>query len=189
MSSDPNNEDFSSKPPSDSSPSGADASDGAEDSFSADFAKLEAELEEAKSRSLRVMADFQNYQRRAVHNEQTARIEGAARVASSVVTVIDHFDNALAQDLSKASPQQVLAGVQAIRDELLKILSQHGVSIIRPSPNDEFTPGRHEAVMQQPSDGIEPGRIVSTFQAGYALAIPTGERVLRPAKVSVAPSV
>jgi hypothetical protein len=64
-----------------------------------------------------------------------------------------------------------------------------GVGLIAPSPNDEFVPGRHEAVMQQPADGIQPGRVVACFQPGYTLAIPGGtERVLRPAKVAVSPA-
>ena len=47
--------------------------------------------------------------------------------------------------------------------------------------------------MQQQAEGIEPGHVVSTFQAGYTLAGPSGsppgsERVLRPAKVAVAPT-
>jgi molecular chaperone GrpE (heat shock protein) len=37
--------------------------------------------------------------------------------------------------------------------------------------------------MQQAAEGVESGHIVSTFQPGYTL----GERVVRPAKVVVAP--
>src|SRR5437660_2611690 len=35
--------------------------------------QLETELEDARSRALRVMADFQNYQRRALQNEVIAK--------------------------------------------------------------------------------------------------------------------
>ncbi len=160
---------------------------GPADSFGMDAAKLQADLEEARTRSLRLMADFQNYQRRALQNEQVAKMEGAAKVASSVVTVVDHFDLALAQDQSKATVEQLLTGMKVIRDELLKVLGQQGVSVIRPNPNDEFTPGRHEAVMQQAAAGVEPGRIASVFQSGYAIAAHGGERVIRAAKVAVAP--
>ena len=159
-------------------------------SVSDDIANLQGKLEEANSRALRAMADFQNYQRRAFLNEQHARTEGAAKVVSGVVGVVDHFDLALTQDPAKASADQIISGVKVIREELLKVLGQNGVSLIRPEPNDEFTPGRHEAIMQQKAEGIEPGRIVAVFQPGYALAAPgspTGERVLRPAKVSVSP--
>lgn len=178
--------------PGESEPAGnpSESAENAAQSFNDDIAKLEAELDEARSRSLRIMADFQNYQRRSFVNEQNARTEGAAKVVSGVVGVMDHFDLALTQDPDKASAEQIIAGVKVIREELLKVLHQHGVSIIRPEPNDEFTPGRHEAIMQQKAEGIQPGGVVAVFQPGYAIAAPgspTGERVLRPAKVSVAP--
>lgn len=152
--------------------------------------KLTAERDEAQQRYLRSLADFQNYQRRAVQNEQVARAEGTGRVAKDVVNVIDHFDLALGQDLSKLGPGAgpVLDGLRVIREELMKTLLSHGVGLISPSKNDEFMPGRHEAIMQQADPQTEPGRIVATFQPGYTLTCAGLERVIRPAKVSVAPS-
>jgi molecular chaperone GrpE len=155
--------------------------------------QLEAELADAQSRALRVMADFQNYQRRALQNEVVARQQGLGTLATSVVGVVDHFDQALNQQPGTPEAQQILTGVKVIRDELLKALQQHGVGLISPAPNEEFVPGRHEAIMQQKAEGVEPGHVVSTFQAGYTLAGPPGspagsERVLRPAKVAVAPT-
>ncbi len=152
------------------------------------IAELEAQLAEANSRALRVMADFQNYQRRALHNEAVAKAHGVAGVVERIVTVLDHFDMAINQNAANASVEQVIAGVKVIREELLKILQQYGVSLINPEPNDEFTPGQHEAVMQQPAEGIDAGRIVQTFQPGYALSFAGVERMIRPAKVVVAPN-
>lgn len=151
------------------------------------LSELEAELEDAKGRALRTMADFQNFQRRSHQNEIVARAQGVQAMATSVAGVIDHFDIALAQDLSKGGVEQLIAGMRAIREELLKSLAQHRVTPIIPRPGDEFQPGRHEAVMQQSAPGIESGQIASTLQAGYQISDTLGERVLRPAKVSVAP--
>jgi molecular chaperone GrpE len=155
--------------------------------------QLEAELEDARSRALRVMADFQNYQRRALQNEIVAKQQGLAALATSVTGVIDHFDHALSQQPKTPEAQQVLAGLNVIRDELIKALQQHGVTQINPAPNDEFVPGRHEAIMQKAQEGVEPGHVASTFQPGYVMAAPGGsppgsERVLRAAKVAVAPT-
>lgn len=148
------------------------------------IARLLADLEDAKARSLRLMADYQNYQRRAFQNEQVARVEGAAKVVASVVAVLDHFDIALTMNPANSSAEQVIEGVRVIRDELLKALAQNGVTLLSPQANDEFLPGRHEAVLQRPAEGVEPGRIVQTFQPGYLL---NNDRVLRAAKVVVAP--
>ncbi|MDX2117684.1 MAG: nucleotide exchange factor GrpE [Planctomycetota bacterium] len=162
--------------------------EGAANAADQKIAELEAQLAEANSRALRVMADFQNYQRRALQNEAQAKAFGVAGVVERIVTVLDHFDMALNQDASKASAEQIIAGVRVIREELLKVLQQHGVTLVNPAPNDEFTPGSHEAIMQQPAEGVEPGRIVQTFQPGYAMNYSGVERMIRPAKVVVAPS-
>ncbi len=151
-------------------------------------AALESELKDAKNNLLRTIADYQNSQRRALQNEQQAKADGVSRVVSDVATIVDHFDLALGQDPTKVSVDQLIGGVRVIREELIKILSRNGVTLIQPQPNDEFLPGRHEAVMQQPADGIHPGHIVSTFQPGFLFTMLTGERVIRPAKVAVAPT-
>lgn len=147
------------------------------------LAQLTRERDEAVAAQKHALADFANYQRRAIANEQVARQQGAGAVAMSVVNVIDHFDIALNQDLSKATPEQIVSGVRVIREELIKALQQQGISLITPQPNDEFVPGRHEAVMQQPAEGVDSGRVSMMLQAGYQLF----DRVLRPAKVAVAP--
>ena len=151
-------------------------------------ADIRAQLEEANSRALRILADFQNYQRRALQNEEVARQQGKASVVGGVVNVMDHFDMALNVDIAAASAEQVLSGVRVIREELLKALQAQGVYPLHPQANEEFMPGRHEAVIQQPAEGVDAGRVVATFRVGYAMQTPSGERVLRPAQVSVAPT-
>jgi molecular chaperone GrpE len=153
------------------------------DRLSADLASLNAALQDANDKYLRMLADYQNYQRRSLQNEVVAKREGAKSIVSAVVPVIDHFDLALAQDTSKVSAEQIAQGVKIIRDELMKALATQGVSTIVPQKNDLFEPGKHAAVMQQPADGVESGHVVACFQAGYTF----NDQVLRPAKVSVAP--
>ena len=113
-----------------------------------------------------------------------ARRQVLASVARDVVQAIDTFDLALGHDPSTVSAESIIQGIGAIREALLKALKDHGILPFAPKPNDPFEPGRHEAVTMQPGENIEPGHIVATFQAGYLMH----DRVLRPAKVSVAPS-
>jgi len=145
---------------------------------------LQRERDEFESKYRRALADFQNYQRRAVQNEQEARLAGARSVVGSVVNVVDHFDLALQLDPAKTSAEQVIGGVRVIRDELFKALQTHGVSAIEPRVGEEFQPGRHEAVMQFAAEGVGAGCVSMVMQVGYAI----GDRVLRPAKVAVAPA-
>jgi molecular chaperone GrpE len=172
--------------------SGRDAADGPMDLgdigvYEQTIAKLQEDKAELNERLLRTLADYQNSQRRAVNNEREAKQQGIVSVVSNVLTVLDHFDLALQQDPSKSSAQQIIEGVRVIRDELVRVLANHGVAQLAPEANDEFDPMRHEALMQQMAEGIEPGRIVSTLQPGYVLQSSAGERVLRSAKVIVRP--
>jgi molecular chaperone GrpE len=145
------------------------------------LADLEAERHAINEKYLRTLADYHNSQRRAVSNEREARLQGVSSVVLNVLPVLDHFDLALAQDPGKATAQQIAGGVKLIRDELMRVLQNHGVALINPEPNEEFDPNRHQAVMQAQAEGIEPGHVVQTLQPGYAM----GERIIRPAKVTV----
>lgn len=142
-----------------------------------------AERDEANQKYLRVLADFQNFQRRSIENEREARRQGLTAVLHSIIPIVDHFDLALAHTNAEPAAQGVIAGVRVIREELLKALGQHGVSLINPAPGDELDPNRHQALMTQPAGNVAPGRIAFTMQIGYLL----GERVIRPAKVAVTP--
>lgn len=146
--------------------------------------RLEAERDEWKTKCQRLMADFQNYQRRALANEDQAREQATRAVVSSLVLVLDHFQLALMVDPAKTTAQQVVQGVSVIRDEMLKVLGRHGVTVLAPKPNDEFDPARHEAIMQAKAEGVQPGRVAAMLQEGFMV----NDKVLRPAKVSVAPA-
>ncbi|MHC4784458.1 MAG: nucleotide exchange factor GrpE [Planctomycetota bacterium] len=146
--------------------------------------QLKAELAEAVEGRKRALADFANYQRRAAENEERALRSGAAGVIRSLLGALDHFDLALGQETEQITVKQYVDGVKIVHDELLKALARHGVQRIVPVEGDEFDPNRHEAMLHQPSDEVEPNHIVSVMQPGYTI----GHLVLRPAKVVVAAS-
>jgi molecular chaperone GrpE len=145
--------------------------------------ELKGELDDAINARQRALADFANYQRRAVENESRATKRGTVNVVRSILPALDHFDLALNQDPSTTSAEKLISGVKIVRDELAKALEQQGVITIRPRPGDEFDPQQHEAMMHQQAEGVAPGSVVSVLQPGYAM----GEMVIRPAKVIVAP--
>lgn len=146
------------------------------------FAGLEAEVEEWKGKYQRALADFQNFQRRSIENEREARRQGVSSVVMQLLGVLDNFDLALSAGAASGSSEQILQGVSMIRQQLLQALSAIDVASIQPAAGDEFDPHRHEAVAQVDAEGVDAGRVAATFQTGYRL----GDRVLRPAKVSVA---
>ena len=153
----------------------------------ADLVKqLQGELDEAIEARKRALADFKNYQRRAMESEQQALKSGAMRLAKAFIPALDHFDLALTQDPRKMTVEQLMQAVKLVRDEFTKALASQGVERIAPEQGEPFDPHKHEAVMRQaaPVPGVAPNHVVMTLQPGYVM----GDYVLRPAKVSVSPS-
>ncbi len=145
--------------------------------------QITAERDEAIMNWKRSLADYQNFQRRAAQNETEAHRQGVTSVLGSILPVLDHFDLALTQKPTDESATKILEGVKVIRAELIRALENHGIKLISPQPNDEFDPNKHSAITQLAAAGVEPGRISMTMQPGYML----GDRVIRSAKVGVAP--
>lgn len=144
--------------------------------------ELQRQIEERQQAYLRVLADFQNFQRRARENETRAREIGISFVARAIVPVLENMDLALGHNLRSLPADKLADGVTLLRTELLKALAQCGVDRIDPAAGDEFNPMLHEAVLEQPSSTVPAGRVSQCMQAGYRL----GDVPLRPAKVAVA---
>jgi molecular chaperone GrpE len=145
--------------------------------------ELRRQVDERQSAYLRALADFQNFQRRAGENEVRAKDRGVAQVARALVPVLEQMDLALGHDLTAMDSAKLAGAVDMIRRELVKALEGQGITRVDPKRGDEFDPMQHEAVMQQPAEGVEPGRIAACFQAGYRF----GDVALRSAKVAVTP--
>jgi len=146
--------------------------------------QLQQQRDDLEERLKRVSADYQNYMRRAQQNVTTAQQQQLMSVAKSLVTVLDHFDNALQVDPESTSPTKMMEGVEMVRSELLRVLGQHGIERIEAEVGEPFDPNRHEAMMRQPTDEVAPDHVAMQMQPGYAL----GEMAIRPAKVAVAQS-
>lgn len=147
------------------------------------LAELQKQVEEKQNAYLRVLADFQNFQRRARENELRARDHGVSQVARSIVPVLEHMDLALGHDLRALPADKLADTVDILRAELLKALNQCGIERIEPAVGDEFNPTFHEAVMQMAVEQVAPGHVAQCLQAGYRF----GELPLRSAKVAVTP--
>lgn len=146
---------------------------------------LRAEIEqlrEERDRCLRAAADADNRAKIARREVQESYRQGVTTVARDTILCLDAFDMALSQDMSAASVESVIAGVRSVRSELIRVLTRHGVALIEPAPGDDLDPNRHQAMLEQPTDAVAPGRILALVQAGYML----DDRVIRPAKVIVA---
>lgn len=143
--------------------------------------KLQSERDELESKLLRVSADYQNFARRAQQNVDSAVEQKLMDMARGLTTVMDHFDRAL-DGQNKDQAEGVLQGVFMVHDELIATLNRFGIERLDVEVGSEFDPNKHEALMRQPSEDVEPNHVTMQMQPGYLL----GEKVIRPAQVGVA---
>jgi molecular chaperone GrpE len=127
----------------------------------------------------RTQADFENYRKRAAREAALAQDRGIAKLAKELLPAIDNLDRALKAASEEQSP--IAEGIKLVHTDLLSALQRVGVEPFSPA-GEVFDPQFHEAVAQQPIEGVEPGVVAEVFQQGYRL----GESVLRPARVLVA---
>lgn len=146
------------------------------------FEEKEKELAELKDKYLRALADGENARKRIrQQSEETVRIqkEGLLR---DLLPMVDNLERAIGAAREGASDNAVIVeGVQMVLRSLLDFLKTQGVIPIV-SAGQPFDPTRHEAVDQVASDTHPPNTVVNEFHRGYLI----GDRVLRPASVSVA---
>ena len=141
---------------------------------------LKQQLAEANDRNLRLMAEFDNYRRRTA-KEQLELIETAnGKLLEKLSEVQDNFERAFASENKAQDLEAFEKGMQMIYNQFAKILTDAGLEQIDPT-GAEFDPNMHEALMQQPSETIPEGHVVTVFQKGYKLK----NKILKTAKVIV----
>ncbi|WP_294960816.1 nucleotide exchange factor GrpE [uncultured Fibrobacter sp.] len=141
---------------------------------------LKAELAAANDRNLRLMAEFDNYRRRTA-KEQLELIETAnGKLLEKLSEVQDNFERAFASENKAQDLEAFEKGMQMIYNQFAKILTDAGLEQIDPT-GAEFDPNCHEALMQQPSETVPEGHVVTVFQKGYKLK----NKILKTAKVIV----
>ncbi|MBO7105297.1 MAG: nucleotide exchange factor GrpE [Fibrobacter sp.] len=149
-------------------------------SSATETAALKAALADANDRNLRLMAEFDNYRRRTA-KEQLELIETAnGKLLEKLSEVQDNFERAFASENKAQDLEAFEKGMQMIYNQFAKILTDAGLEQIDPT-GAEFDPNCHEALMQQPSETVPEGHVVTVFQKGYKLK----NKILKTAKVIV----
>ena len=132
---------------------------------------------------LRVVADFENFKKRAARERQEVSKYANESLLEKLIPVLDNLDMALASASSaqNSTVQQLQAGVSMIHQQLKTALAEAGLEEVDAS-NKMFDPNWHEAISQQESAEIPEGQVLQQVRKGYKLR----DRLLRPASVVVA---
>jgi molecular chaperone GrpE len=124
----------------------------------------------------RVQADFANYRKRALRDQQGVADRAKASVVTELLPLLDDLDRARSHGDLESGPLKALA------DKLTGVLSGLGLAAFG-AEGEEFDPILHEAV-QHEGDGTH-SVIGTVMRQGYKL----GEQVLRHAMVGVVDTV
>jgi molecular chaperone GrpE len=126
----------------------------------------------------RVKAEFDNYRKRALRDQEALVARAHERLVKELLPVLDDLGRAL-EAAEQHEEGKLEQGVRLVHRALAGILEREGLAEIE--TNGRFDPNIHEALLSQPS-GAEEGTVIEVVQKGYRL----GDRVLRPARVVVA---
>jgi molecular chaperone GrpE len=139
--------------------------------------EAEAERDDYLVQLQRVAADFENYRKRAVRDQESLVARAHERLVKELLPVLDDLERAL-QAAAAHEEAKLEEGVGLVARELRDALDREG--LVEIETNGRFDPHVHEALLSQPSEQEE-GAVLEVLQKGYRL----GDRVLRPARVVV----
>lgn len=149
---------------------------GEEKAGEAEAAEKAAEAE--SERYMRLMAEFQNYKKRAA-KEKTDTLQYAnEKIVSELLPVIDNFERALATETDDL--EGYAKGMQLIFEQFKKALENAGLEEIK-AMDEVFDPNVHNAVLAENVEDKEDGVITKVLQKGYKLR----DKVVRPSMVAV----
>lgn len=124
----------------------------------------------------RVQADFANYRKRALRDQQLTAERAKASVMTQLLPVLDDLDRARSHGDLEAGP------LKSVADKLATVLEGLGLSAFG-DEGDDFDPELHEAV-QHEGDGTHPV-LGTVMRRGYKV----GDQVVRHALVGVVDTV
>jgi molecular chaperone GrpE len=153
-----------------------------EDEEVTEVTKAESAEEDYKEKFVRLYAEFENYKKRSQKEKEQLAKYGMEKVLQEILVVHDHMERALTHsDPNEGGGEILEEGLQLIHKELLSLLNKFGCREI-PTVGQPFDPQYHEALNKEYNPKYQPGTIIKEFQKGYVV----GDRLLRPARVSVA---
>lgn len=141
-----------------------------------------AEPEDWETRFKYLLADFENFRRRTVREQERVRERARGELLRSLLPLVEALDRARDAVLRTPESDPVRRGLELLGKEGAAFLRAEGVQPLA-RVGEPFRAADHEAVAEAPVTGAHAeGTIVEVVQQGYTFS----GGVLRPAKVVVA---
>ncbi|MBR6514908.1 MAG: nucleotide exchange factor GrpE [Clostridia bacterium] len=140
--------------------------------------ELNAKLAEQEDKYLRVVAEYDNFRRRAREEKDACYRDAYADAIKEILPVIDNLERAAAfKDNDKVSE-----GVALTLNQFKATLEKMGVEEIAAEPGTPFDPNFHNAVMHCEDESLGESVVAEVFQKGYI----KGDKVIRYTMCKVA---
>ena len=163
------------------------ASEGEADSAPAELSpgeragQLVKENEELQDKFVRLMADFDNYRKRASKEKSDVIQFGNEGLLKDILPIIDNIERLLTYSYGEGSWKSFQEGVELVLAESNKTLAKYGVEPIE-ALGKAFDPNIHQAMQRSETDEVEANTVVEVYEKGYLYR----GRLLRPSLVVVA---
>ena len=128
----------------------------------------------------RLLADFDNYKKRAARDREDSYRFAEADILKDVLPAVDNLSRAL-DNVREQSEEPFVKGVRLVYDALVKSLADHGAKPMEDLVGQEPNPNFHEAIATLPDEQVPEGKISNVAKTGWML----GDRLLRAAQVVV----
>ncbi|MFA9210709.1 MAG: nucleotide exchange factor GrpE [Moraxellaceae bacterium] len=141
----------------------------------------EEQLAAMNDKYLRLYSEFDNYRKRTNKEKLELIATASASVLKDLLTVLDDFDRAIANNATVTDSEAIKEGFNLIHTKLKTTLENKGLKAMT-AKGEAFDPEIHEAIANIPAPTEEmKGKVIDDVEAGYYL----NDKVIRFAKVVV----
>ena len=141
---------------------------------------LTAENEDLKDQVLRRAADFDNYRKRMLQEQQDLRDYGISNLLKDLLESLDNFDRTVEAAATATDPKSIADGVTMINKSMVNMLENKYNLVAYGEVGEAFDPSLHEAIGMQEGD-VPEEQLAAVYLKGYKLK----DRIIRHAKVMV----
>src|SRR5205823_9442948 len=143
----------------------------------------EKEIGDLKDKYLRSLAEAENARKRIrQQSEESVRLQ-RENLLRDLLPIVDNLERAVDAARGGGNGKPIVEGVEMVLRSMHDYLKAQGV-VQQNAVGQSFDPSRHEAVAHVESQTHQPNTVIEEHHRGYHI----GDRVLRPARVSVAKS-
>ena len=140
---------------------------------------LNKEIEELKERNIKLLAEFDNFQRRTYEEKTEMKKYDGMILIKKLIPIFDDLNRAVVYD-NLNNMDSMVEAIKMINSKLINSLNQESITSFD-SIDETFDPMFHEALLEQNSDTVDKGKIIEEYEKGYKYHT----KVIKHAKVVV----